>query len=32
MLEWDSPEVVRVIEAMLDEVPAEGTGGPAEAN
>jgi thiol-disulfide isomerase/thioredoxin len=32
MLEWDSPEVVRVIEAMLDEVPAEGTRGSAKAN
>lgn len=32
MLEWDSPEVVQVIEAMLDEVPAEGVGDPAGAN
>jgi alkyl hydroperoxide reductase subunit AhpC len=32
MLEWNSPEVVRVIEGMMDEVSAEGTGGPAEAN
>jgi thiol-disulfide isomerase/thioredoxin len=32
MLEWDSPEVVQVIEAMLDEVPAEGAVDPAGAN
>ena len=32
MMEWDSPEVVRVIEGMMDEVPAEGSKGPAEAN
>ena len=32
MLEWDAPEVVRVIEGMMGEVPAEGAGDPAEAN
>jgi len=32
MLEWDSPEVIKVIEEMVDEVPAEGIGDPAGAN
>ena len=31
MLEWDAPEVVRVIEAILDEVPAEGVAAPVGA-
>ena len=32
MLEWDTPEMVRVIEEMMDEVPAEGVGDPVGAN
>ena len=32
MMEWDSQEVIKVIEEMVDEVPAEGSKGPAEAN
>ena len=32
MLEWDSPEVLQVVEEMLDEVPAGGVGDPVGAN
>ena len=32
MLEWDAPEVVKVIKGLMDEVPGEGAGDPAEAN
>jgi thiol-disulfide isomerase/thioredoxin len=32
MLEWDSPEMVRVIEGMMEEVPAGGVGDPVGAN
>ena len=31
MMKWDAPEVVRVIEAILDEVPAEGVAAPVGA-